>query len=245
NLDIEKGSTFTATGGGAGIYAISGNLRNAGTIDMVDGLTGDRLTVGGDYTGLDNALRVDTYLGDDSSPTDLVFVGGDTMGTMDLFVNSTDPAAPGAQTDKGIRVVDVGGASNGVFKLENPNSTLAATGEDSITQGAYAYALRKGGGGDWYLQSELLAGPVDPVDPVPTFNQGAVFTRPMRRTCSPSRDCRACVSVPAIAPGRCRRHRSALRMGRDGRMPGMRRPASRRAACGRAPRARPPISCRK
>ncbi|MQX96291.1 autotransporter outer membrane beta-barrel domain-containing protein, partial [Sinorhizobium medicae] len=173
NLDIEKGSTFTATGGGAGIYAISGNLRNAGTIDMVDGLTGDRLTVGGNYTGLDNALRVDTYLGDDSSPTDLVFVGGDTMGTMDLFVNSTDPAAPGAQTDKGIRVVDVGGASNGVFKLENPNSTLAATGEDSITQGAYAYALRKGGGGDWYLQSELLAGPVDPVDPVPTFNQGA------------------------------------------------------------------------
>ncbi|WP_233284507.1 autotransporter outer membrane beta-barrel domain-containing protein [Agrobacterium tumefaciens] len=175
NVDIDGTSTFTATGGGAGVYSVSGDLANAGIVTMQDGVPGDVLTVGGNYTGNGGTLVLDTYLGTDGSASDLLHVAGDTSGTSLLKV--VNAGGPGAQTTSdGIRVVQVDGASNGFFSLIG-DYTLQ--GQQVVIGGAYGYALYKNGvvdpaDGDWYLRSQLL--PVDPVNPsepvVPIYQPG-------------------------------------------------------------------------
>ncbi|MDE3811015.1 autotransporter outer membrane beta-barrel domain-containing protein [Sinorhizobium meliloti] len=198
NMAIDGTSQFIAFGEdiASGVYSISGNLVNAGTVDMQDGGTGDVLSVGGNYTGAENStVYIDTYLGDDASPTDRITVGGDTAGSTAISIGNA--SGPSAQTVAGIRVVDVAGASSGTFVLANANSEIKETGEAAITRGAYAYALRQVDDDDWFLQSTLAeddTGPdtggeqaVDPeteggetVDPgtgggetvIPSYNQG-------------------------------------------------------------------------
>lgn len=172
NMDIDGTSTFTATGSGAGVYSVSGDLANAGIITMQDGVPGDVLTVGGNYTGNGGTLVLDTYLGTDGSASDLLHVAGDTSGTSLLKV--VNAGGPGAQTTSdGIRVVQIDGASNGSFSLLGD---YVLEGQQVVIGGAYGYALYKNGvvdpaDGDWYLRSQLL--PVDPVDPVvPIYQPG-------------------------------------------------------------------------
>ncbi|MDW9418915.1 autotransporter outer membrane beta-barrel domain-containing protein [Sinorhizobium meliloti] len=156
NMAIDGTSQFIAFGEdiASGVYSISGNLVNAGTIDMQDGGTGDVLSVGGNYTGAENGtVYIDTYLGDDASPTDRITVGGDTAGSTAISIGNA--SGPSAQTVAGIRVVDVAGASSGTFVLANANSEIKETGEAAITRGAYAYALRQVDNDDWFLQSTI------------------------------------------------------------------------------------------
>lgn len=156
NMAINGTSQFIAFGEdiASGVYSISGNLVNAGTVDMQDGGTGDVLSVGGNYTGAENStVYIDTYLGDDASPTDRITVGGDTAGSTAISIGNA--SGPSAQTVAGIRVVDVAGASSGTFVLANANSEIKETGEAAITRGAYAYALRQVDNDDWFLQSTL------------------------------------------------------------------------------------------
>ncbi|MHC2490018.1 outer membrane autotransporter protein [Sinorhizobium meliloti] len=121
---------------------------------MQDGGTGDVLSVGGNYTGAENStVYIDTYLGDDASPTDHITVGGDTAGSTAISIGNA--GGPSAQTVAGIRVVGVAGASSGTFVLANANSEIKETGEAAITRGAYAYALRQVDNDDWFLQSTL------------------------------------------------------------------------------------------
>ncbi len=156
NMAIDGTSQFIAFGEDIanGVYSISGNLVNAGTVDMQDGGTGDVLSVGGNYTGAENStVYIDTYLGDDASPTDHITVGGDTAGSTAISIGNA--GGPSAQTVAGIRVVGVAGASSGTFVLANANSEIKETGEAAITRGAYAYALRQVDNDDWFLQSTL------------------------------------------------------------------------------------------
>nr|WP_192923414.1 autotransporter outer membrane beta-barrel domain-containing protein [Sinorhizobium meliloti] len=156
NMAIDGTSQFIAFGEdiASGVYSISGNLVNAGTVDMQDGGTGDVLSVGGNYTGAENGtVYIDTYLGDDASPTDRITVGGDTAGSTAISIGNA--GGPSAQTVAGIRVVDVAGASSGTFVLANANSEIKETGEAAITRGAYAYALRQVDNDDWFLQSTI------------------------------------------------------------------------------------------
>ncbi len=156
NMAIDGTSQFIAFGEDIanGVYSISGNLVNAGTVDMQDGGTGDVLSVGGNYTGAENStVYIDTYLGDDASPTDHITVGGDTAGSTAISIGNA--GGPSAQTVAGIRVVGVAGASSGAFVLANANSEIKETGEAAITRGAYAYALRQVDNDDWFLQSTL------------------------------------------------------------------------------------------
>lgn len=144
------GRVGTTTNGPAGIIA-PGNA--IGT-----------LTIDGDYIGNGGTLEIETVLGDDSSQTDRLIVTGDTSGTTDLRVINVGGA--GAQTDEGIRIVEVGGASNGSFRLLG---NYQFHGDAALIQGAYAYRLYQGSttapmDGDWYLRSDLRD-PVDPVDP--------------------------------------------------------------------------------
>ncbi len=59
NLDIDSSSQFIGRGAGSGVYAVTGNLNNAGTINTTDGAAGDKVTVGGNYSG-GGTLRFDT-----------------------------------------------------------------------------------------------------------------------------------------------------------------------------------------
>lgn len=129
---------------------------------------GDTLTVTGNYVGAGGAIVVDTVLGDDSSATDLIKIGGSTSGSTSVMVNNIGGA--GAPTVEGIKVIDVGGASNGTFALIGD---YEINGQQAVIAGAYGYTLWQNGvnnptDGDWYLRSQLK--PVDPVDPTGPTN---------------------------------------------------------------------------
>ncbi|NGM56416.1 autotransporter outer membrane beta-barrel domain-containing protein [Stenotrophomonas pavanii] len=145
------------------------NLGDGGTVSLGDGSAFHTLNVAGNFIGNDGTIVFNTVLAGDDAATDKLIIGGDTRGRANVRVNNVGGA--GAQTDKGIELIQVGGASNGQFNLAG-----RAVG------GQYEYFLHKGTGadGNWYLRSQLPATPepcaidsslpecsvVDPPDPV-------------------------------------------------------------------------------
>jgi len=146
---------------GAGGLDLRGNdqtvasLANAGLINMGTGTPPTTvLTVNGDYVGNGGTISLNTFLGADNSPTDMLVVNGSTSGMTNLHV--VNAGGFGAQTTgNGIEVIEVNGASNGQFGL---------TGR--VAAGAYDYNLFQNGvsntDGNWYLRSSLR--PEVPVD---------------------------------------------------------------------------------
>jgi len=176
NLFLGAGGVFQGAGGGNATYSISGNLVNAGSLDVSDGKAGDTVTVGGNYHGADGTIMLDSVLDGDASPTDRLVIQGDSTGTSLLRIRKAGGA--GAQTVNGIKVVEVMGASDGTFALAGAD--YEHEGQPALVNGAYAYKLYKNGvstpdDGDWYLRSSLLdtaapdAGPVDK----PLYQAGA------------------------------------------------------------------------
>ncbi|MBB3594213.1 outer membrane autotransporter protein [Rhizobium sp. BK529] len=146
----------------AGFDQTVASLTNAGTA-MMSGRPGTTLTVTGNYEGAGGTLILNTVLGADGSATDRLVVGGNTAGNTTLRVANV--GGGGAQTVNGIKVVDVGGASNGTFSLQGD---YVYKGDQAVVGGAYAYRLYKGGvstpaDGDWYLRSALTQDPSTPL----------------------------------------------------------------------------------
>lgn len=113
------------------------------------------LTIDGDYTPAGGSIEIRTQLGDDSSATDRLVITGATFGTTAVTV--TNVGGAGALTTEGIKIIEVGGASNGTFTLA---SSTTYEGDPALVAGAYAYRLYQGGvttplDGDWYLRSVL------------------------------------------------------------------------------------------
>jgi len=155
---------------GTGTNAISGSVFNAGLISLAGGGAGDVLSIGGNYTGNNGTIRIDTVLGGDSSATDLVQIGGNTSGSTHVVV--TNIGGTGAPTVEGIKVIDVAGTSNATFSLVGD---YVIAGQQAVVAGAYGYTLWKNGvanptDGDWYLRSQLA--PVDPGAPGNPGNPG-------------------------------------------------------------------------
>jgi outer membrane autotransporter protein len=174
NMTIDATSIFVGTGDGIGVYSFSGDVTNAGTITTVDNAVGDIVTIGGNYVGDGGQMLFDVTLGDDSSRTDMVVINGDTSGTTNVGINNV--GGTGAQTNEGIRIIEINGASNGEFSLI---SDYFVDGKPAAVAGAYAYQLYQGGtstptDGDWYLRSQL--NPTDPVDPSDPLYQAGVPT---------------------------------------------------------------------
>lgn len=119
------------------------------------------LTIAGDYVGDGGGLEIEATLGDDSSAADRLVVTGATLG--ETAVSIVRQGGVGAATVAGIRVIEVGGASNGVFTLANPDYVIE--GRRALIAGAYGYVLAKDDGG-WSLRSSLPAQPAPPTDPV-------------------------------------------------------------------------------
>lgn len=115
------------------------------------------LTINGAYVGAGGTLEIEAVLGGDASPSDRLVVTGNTSGATNVRV--TNLGGTGAQTVDGIKIVDVGGVSNGTFALVGD---YVFEGEQAVVAGAYAYRLYKDGvstpgDGDWYLRSTLTA----------------------------------------------------------------------------------------
>ncbi|MEZ6876108.1 autotransporter outer membrane beta-barrel domain-containing protein [Enterobacter sp. KBR-315C3_2022] len=125
---------------------LNGNVTNAGVLSSGDAsgggsAAGNTLIVNGDYSGKGGKLIINTQLGDDSSLTDRLVVNGDTSGDTTVHINNA--GGNGAQTDKGIKIIDVAGASNGEFTQGN-----------QVQINAYEYRMYKDEG-DWYLRSAI------------------------------------------------------------------------------------------
>lgn len=153
---------------GTGNFTINGALTNTGTVQIGGSATGNNLLVNGNYIGDGGTIALNTSLGDDASPTDQLRVSGNTSGTS--VVKVTNINGQGAPTNNGIQIINIGGASDGVFSLAGD---YVFHGEQAVVGGAYSYTLAKNGkttpnDGHWYLRSELTNPPViPPIDPMP------------------------------------------------------------------------------
>lgn len=141
-------------------------LGAGGTVALGNGSSFNTLSLD-EFTGNGGTLLFNTQLGDDTSLTDTLVIAGDANGQANVRVLNAGGA--GAKTDRGIELIDIGGASNAQFDLVG-----RAVG------GQYEYFLVKDANGNWYLRSELATAPdpclvdptlpeckpVDPVDPI-------------------------------------------------------------------------------
>ncbi|MCK6232360.1 autotransporter outer membrane beta-barrel domain-containing protein [Stenotrophomonas indicatrix] len=163
----------SATIGGDSTWLMTGDsnvghlaLGAGGTVALGNGSTFNTLTLD-TFDGAGGTLLFNTHLGDDTSLTDKLVINGDANGQANVRVLNAGGA--GAKTDRGIELIDIGGASNAQFDLVG-----RAVG------GQYEYFLVKDANGNWYLRSELGGAPdpclvdptlpeckpIDPVDPV-------------------------------------------------------------------------------
>ncbi|OYR07878.1 autotransporter family protein [Brucella grignonensis] len=163
-VDHTLGGTMDVSGGRLqGIGTIGDTVLSKGGVIAVSNASLGTLTVDGDYTGKGGLLEIETVLGDDTSATDKLVITGNSSGDTDVRVINRDGL--GAQTDKGIKIIEVGGQSDGTFALVSDYTTK--DGKKVVIGGAYAYELLKNAksdpaDGDWYLVSEVYK--TDPVD---------------------------------------------------------------------------------
>lgn len=165
---IDSDSTWLMTGDSTVGHL---TLGAGGTVALGNGSSFNTLSLD-EFTGNGGTLLFNTQLGDDSSLTDTLVIAGDANGQANVRVLNAGGA--GAKTDRGIELIDIGGASNAQFDLVG-----RAVG------GQYEYFLVKDANGNWYLRSELATTPdpcladpslpqckpiIDPVDPIDPIN---------------------------------------------------------------------------
>jgi outer membrane autotransporter protein len=117
------------------------------------------------YTGVGGMITLNTFLGNDSSPSDRVVInGGTATGSTALRIQNTN--GPGDLT-----------TSNGILVVQTLNSATTTPEAFSLANrvrgGAYDYFLFRGGIGgsapqDWFLRSTFTVPPVTPVPPIGT-----------------------------------------------------------------------------
>ncbi|WP_028600858.1 IPTL-CTERM sorting domain-containing protein [Ottowia thiooxydans] len=154
NLTSDASLTLlTLTGNGTlstpnATRTVSGSITNtSGLVDLSGSSpqTGDALTVSGNYVGGGGTVRLDTALGDSSSPTDMFVVQGDATGTTSLDIRNLNGLGA-ATTGNGIAVATASGVADaGAFVLAG----------GPLTVGGFVYTLNQVGN-TWYLQSRLI-----------------------------------------------------------------------------------------
>jgi outer membrane autotransporter protein len=132
NLMTSTGGTFDGTGGGIGVYSISGSVMNNGIITTQDAVVGDVITVAGDYSG-SGTLLVDVDTKTDMVD-ELVITGNVTGGTTTVVVNNLSPHGASGNT---LRVISVGGTSAADnFVLDGEYLTAGAFDYSLVQQGS-------------------------------------------------------------------------------------------------------------
>ncbi|HCP3616446.1 TPA: autotransporter outer membrane beta-barrel domain-containing protein, partial [Escherichia coli] len=128
----------------SGFGGVAGNLSNSGIVDLTTYMPGNILTVGGNYTGRNGLILLQTETGGDNSKTDRLVIKGNASGRTRVAV--TQAGGTGAETLNGIEVIHVSGNAD--------NAEFIQT--ERITAGAYDYILKRGQGinsTNWYLIS--------------------------------------------------------------------------------------------
>ncbi|AJG11413.1 autotransporter outer membrane beta-barrel domain-containing protein [Escherichia coli] len=151
-VNIAKNGKLTGFGG------VVGNVTNSGSLDLRSAAPGNILTIGGNYTGNNGTLLINTVLDDSSSATDKLVIKGDASGKTRVAV--TNVGGSGANTLNSIEVIHVDGNA--------ANAEFIQAGR--IAAGAYDYTLGRGPGsnyGNWYLSSSKNT-PEPRPDPEPT-----------------------------------------------------------------------------
>lgn len=144
-VEVLAGSRLTGTGR-------VGATTNKGTIAPGPRTGFGTLTIAGDYAAQGGGLEIRTQLGGDDSPTDKLVITGASAGTTPVTVKNIGGA--GAQTQRGIQVVQVNGISAGQFNLANGDYVIG--GRPALVAGAYGYVLQRDpSDGAWYLRSSL------------------------------------------------------------------------------------------
>lgn len=166
-------------------FVVTGNIANAGTLDLAYNGRFDTLTLGkddggryGDYIGKNGRLWLDVRLDGDGSPADLFRVEGDVSGQ--TFIRVTNRQGIGATTTgDGIRLVQIDGNSPAdAFVLDG--DFVAKDGQPAAIGGAYAYTLHHNGiadpeDGDWYLRSLANHPEYAGEGEIPRWQPGAVM----------------------------------------------------------------------
>ncbi|WP_088159684.1 autotransporter family protein [Achromobacter xylosoxidans] len=172
NTEIQAGTLRVdgTLGGPVDVLAgarLSGTGRVGATVNRGTIAPGPRsgfgsLTIAGNYAAQGGNLEIRTQLGADDSPTDKLVITGDSAGTTPVTVKNMGGA--GAQTQRGIQVVQVHGLSAGKFDLANGDYVIG--GRPALVAGAYGYVLQQDpADGGWYLRSSLTNPGTTPTDP--------------------------------------------------------------------------------
>jgi autotransporter-associated beta strand protein len=177
---LSGGGPIAVDAGGTlgGYGSVTGPVTNSGVIapgNATPGFLGSPIgafTIKGNYIGAGGTLAVNTFLGGDGSPSDILAISGAGMAaTGNTMVRVTNVGGPGAETTNGILVVN---AVNGA--TTTPGAFTLANGE--LRAGAFDYDLFRGG--------------VSPAAPTTGSCARASscrrsFHRPRRRSCPRSR----------------------------------------------------------
>ncbi|WP_165799279.1 autotransporter-associated beta strand repeat-containing protein [Caulobacter zeae] len=162
-VDSVLGGVTDVMSGGRleGVGRVGGLVLRSGGVVAPGGEGFGVLNVAGDFVSNGGLIEIQAVLGGDGSQADRLVVAGATSGAAEISV--ANRGGLGDQTQEGIKIVDVAGASNGQFTLRGD---YVFQGDQAIIAGAYAYRLYKNGvatpaDGDWYLRSSL----VDPGEP--------------------------------------------------------------------------------
>lgn len=157
NVAIDASSVWNVTGDSNATDTVG----NAGLIQFLARPGAYSTLTVGNYAGsAGSRIGFNTYLGADSSPSNLLVInGGRASGTSSVLVSNT--GGPGAQTTAdGIRLVQV--TSGGT------TATDAFALGQRVAAGAYEYQLFRGGStsaDNWFLRSHLIDPPATPTTP--------------------------------------------------------------------------------
>ena len=194
-----------------------GRLQGTGTVCDTNNFAGGTvapgncgigtLTVAGNYVGNGGTLEIETVLGGDASPTDRLVVTGNTSGTTEVRVINL--GGGGAQTVEGIKVVDVGGTSDGTFTPARRLCLPGRAGRGRRRLCLPALQERRQHAGRRRLVSAL--GPQSTAIPIRSrsIRPACRSMRPMPACCRASTNSARCSSASATARGAKARRRKA------------------------------------
>ncbi len=153
-VNNQAGASVVAAATGAGGPVTTrfnnvGTFSNAGTVAMQNGVVGDQTVIQGDYVGDGGKVTLDTTLGTDGSPSDLLVIdGGTATGSTKLDIQNV--SGTGAlTTGNGIMVVN---ALNGATTESTAFSLDHAVAVNAFDYALYYQDLARDDQ-NWYLRS--------------------------------------------------------------------------------------------
>jgi outer membrane autotransporter protein len=203
---LSGGGPIAVDAGGTlgGYGSVTGPVTNSGVIapgNATPGFLGSPMgafTIKGNYIGAGGTLAVNTFLGGDGSPSDILAISGAGMAaTGNTMVRVTNVGGPGAETTNGILVVN---AVNGA--TTTPGAFTLANGE--LRAGAFDYDLFRGGvsgsANDWFLRSSFIVPPIVPPATPPVMPPVAAPRPPILPSKPPPNPLPPGVLFPIIGP---------------------------------------------